>query len=48
MGWDGIDWIYLAQDKYQWQDFVNTEIKLLYHKIMGNSLVAERLATSQE
>jgi hypothetical protein len=25
--WSGMDWIYLAQDCYQWRDLVNTVIK---------------------
>jgi hypothetical protein len=24
IGWDGMDWIYLAQDKDQWRTLVNT------------------------
>jgi hypothetical protein len=23
VGWDGVDWIYLAQDRYQWRALVN-------------------------
>jgi hypothetical protein len=28
IGWDGMDWIDLAQDRDQWRDLVNTEINL--------------------
>jgi hypothetical protein len=28
IGWDGMDWIYLAQDKDQWRALVNTVMKL--------------------
>jgi hypothetical protein len=28
IGWDGIDWIDLAEDRDQWSAFVNTEINL--------------------
>jgi len=26
--WEGADWTHLAQDRDQWQSFVDTEIKL--------------------
>jgi hypothetical protein len=28
IGWDGMDWIDLAQDTYQWRAFVNTRMNL--------------------
>jgi hypothetical protein len=28
IGWDGVDWIYLAQDRDQWRALVNTVMKL--------------------
>jgi hypothetical protein len=28
IGWDGMDWIDLVQDKDQWRAFVNTEMNL--------------------
>jgi hypothetical protein len=28
IGWDGMDWIYLAQDRDQWRTLVNTVINL--------------------
>jgi hypothetical protein len=30
--YEGVDWIYLAQDRDQWQAFVNTIINFGYHK----------------
>jgi hypothetical protein len=29
IGWDGIDWIYLAQDRDQWRALVNTVLNFL-------------------
>jgi hypothetical protein len=28
IGWGDVDWIYLAQDRDQWQDLVNTVMNL--------------------
>jgi hypothetical protein len=28
LGWDGVDWIYLAQDRDQWRTLVNTVMNL--------------------
>jgi hypothetical protein len=28
IGWDGMDWIYLAQDKDQWRALMNTVMNL--------------------
>jgi transcription termination factor 2 len=28
IGWDGVDWIYLAQDRDQWKALVNTVMNL--------------------
>jgi hypothetical protein len=30
IGWDGVDWIHLAQDRGQWRDIVNTVMKFLF------------------
>jgi hypothetical protein len=40
IGWGGLDWNDLAQDRDQWRVFVKT--------VLGNSLVAAQLAASQE
>jgi hypothetical protein len=37
IGWDGIDWIDLDQDKDQWRALVNTAMDLRFHKTLGNS-----------
>jgi hypothetical protein len=28
IGWDGVDWIYVAQDRDQWRALVNTVLNL--------------------
>jgi hypothetical protein len=28
IGWEGVDWIHLAEDRGQWRDLVNTEMNL--------------------
>jgi hypothetical protein len=34
IGWDGVDWIDVAQDRDQWRALVNT---VMNHKMLGNS-----------
>jgi hypothetical protein len=46
MGFEGVDWIHLAQDKGRWRTLVNMEIKKLtfgLHKLWGISGPAERI-----
>jgi hypothetical protein len=37
IGWDGMDWINLAENRDQWRALVNTVMNLGYHKILGSS-----------
>jgi hypothetical protein len=48
IGWGGMDWIDVAQDRDQWRALVNTVMNLLVTKMLGNFLVAAQLAASQE
>jgi hypothetical protein len=37
IGWFGMDWIRLTQDRYQWRALVNTVMDLPFHKMLGSS-----------
>jgi hypothetical protein len=37
IGWGGIDWIDLAQDRNQWRALVNVVMNLQVHKMLGSS-----------
>jgi hypothetical protein len=43
IGWNGMDWIGLAQDRDQWRALVNT---VMYHKMLVSSSVAAQLVAS--
>jgi hypothetical protein len=38
IGWDGMDWIDLAQDRDQWRDLVNTVMNLRVSQSAGKLL----------
>jgi hypothetical protein len=37
IGWGGMDWIGVAQDRDQWRALADTEINLRVHKMLGKS-----------
>jgi hypothetical protein len=37
IGWGGMDWINLAQDRDRWKAFLNTIMNLRVYKMLGNS-----------
>jgi hypothetical protein len=48
IGWDGMDWIDLAQDRDQRRALVNTVMNSGFHKMLGSSRAAAQLAASQK
>jgi hypothetical protein len=40
IGWEGVVWIHIAQDKDQWRDLVNTAMNLRFHKKRENFLTS--------
>jgi len=48
VGWEGMNWIDLAQDRNRRQAFVNTVMKLRVHKMRGIFRPAEEMLVCQE
>jgi hypothetical protein len=46
IGWGGVDWIGLAQDRDEWRALVNSVMNLRVHKMLGNYRVASQLVAS--
>jgi len=32
IGWEGVEWTHVAQDRDNWGNIVNTEVNLRFHK----------------
>jgi hypothetical protein len=45
-GWDGMDWIDLAQDMYQWRALVNTVMNLRVPQHAGKFFTSCRIGGS--
>jgi hypothetical protein len=37
IGWDGVEWIVMAQDRDQWWALVKTVLTFRFHKMLGSS-----------
>ena len=48
VGWGGMDWIALAQDRDGWQELVKAVMNLQVQQNVGISLLDEDLLASQE
>jgi hypothetical protein len=48
LGWEGVAWIHLSQDRDQWWALVNTALYLGFHKMLGISALAPQLLDSEE
>jgi hypothetical protein len=46
IGWGGVDWIGLTQDRYKWRALVNALMNLRFHKLLGNYRVATQIVAS--
>jgi hypothetical protein len=36
IGWDGVEWIDMAQDRDHWRGLVNTVLNFVFHKMLGS------------
>ena len=35
IGWEGVDWISIAEDRDKWWALMNTVVNLVFHKMFG-------------
>jgi hypothetical protein len=47
VGWRGMEWIDMAQDRYSWRAVVYAVMSFRLHKMRGISWLAEELLASQ-
>jgi hypothetical protein len=47
-GWEGVDWMNLAQDREQWRALVNTILNFAFHKSQGTYRLTGSLLGFQE
>jgi hypothetical protein len=40
IGWEGVDWIHMAQDTDQWWAFINTVMNFRFHTKAGYNLTS--------
>ena len=48
IGWEGMDWMDLAQDRVMWQAVVNVVINLRFYKVWAVTWLARELLACQE
>ena len=48
MGWEGLDWINLAQDRDRWRAVVNVVMNFGFYNMRGIAGLAQELSASQE
>jgi hypothetical protein len=42
VGWGGMDWSHLAQDRNQWRALMNMITNFRFHKMLGTSEIAKQ------
>jgi hypothetical protein len=35
VGWEGVDWIHLAQNNHEWRALLNTVMNFAFHAMLG-------------